>query len=700
MGLLAASFHGWQWQQRQLPKDCWRKATVATIQVNDFPRQLTLQDGTLGQRFPATLMMNEGERCPSVGRVELTLYTASPPLMPGERIRAEIALRPPTSQWSPAMIPDQARHAARGVIASGAVRTLLAVEPAGGWWARSRQAVTEALQANLEPGPERKILRALLVGDATALGDEQWQRFRDLGMAHVLVISGLHVGLVAGGVWSLLGLARRCWRVPGDRGGMVLHTLITLLAAAAYAGLAGFTVPTQRALYMLTVVMLLRLCGWRTTATQALLLALNALLLMNPHAALGGTLWMSAGATWWLLFLAERRAPGRFRVASLLGFQCLLVLGLVPITLFWFGEASLLAIASNLLLVPVLTLWTIPWGLAGVLALDAIPTLTTLCWHWAAWPLPWLLEVMLFAQTRFTPGGVLNVDLDGIQALGLTLLLAGLIQRRRALMLAAGGALVGGLVVQPRPSEAELAVLDVGQGTAVVFSDQQRVLVYDTGGGIPGGFTQAEKVLQPYLNRFYGGRVDMLIVSHGDTDHSAGASYLLTQQAIGRHLGYGGEPCRTGMAWQWGNRTRFTILNGDGQNADASNASSCVLLIEHRGYRLLLAGDIDLSRERDLVRYWRQDLRADWLLVGHHGSQTSSGHTWLKWVSPDVAVLSRARANRFGHPAAPVLDRLVAAGSRVDDTAVDGTLRWRFADNGEVMMVPMRGRWTPYWLRL
>ena len=328
-----------------------------------------------------------------------------------------------------------------------------------------------------------------------------------------------------------------------------------------------------------------------------------------------------------------------------------------------------------------------------------MPTLATLCWHWAALPLPWLLDVMAWVQASDVREGVLSMDMVWSQALGCSLLAIGCIGRRRGLVLPGAVVLAVDLMFEAWQTGALLTVLDVGQGTAVVFSDGQRVLVYDTGGGVPGGYSQAEKVLHPFLQRRHNGPIDTLIISHGDLDHSAGAEFLHAKRSVRRHLGFGGEPCRVGMAWQWGVDTRFQILNGLGQSIRQANAESCVLLIEHRGYRMLLAGDVDLERERQMVRYWRETVGADWLLVAHHGSQTSTGYTWLKWVVPDTAVLSRARANRFGHPAGAVMIRLAATGADVRDTALDGTLRWRIDSRGEVQLRPMRRPWTPYWLR-
>jgi competence protein ComEC len=288
--------------------------------------------------------------------------------------------------------------------------------------------------------------------------------------------------------------------------------------------------------------------------------------------------------------------------------------------------------------------------------------------------------------------------LNALEGLFLVAVAGMLLSRARLPWAAVAGLL---WVAQHLPAaERELAVLDVGQGTSVVYRSGERTLVYDTGGGIAGGFLQADKILAPYLANAGVTRLNDVVISHADTDHSVGAESLSAAFTVDRRIGFGGEPCIPGRRWQWPDGTRFTLLNGPLPGDAAANPGSCVLLIEAEGWRFLLAGDIPRRRERELVRYWGEQLRADVLLLAHHGSATSSGHTFLKWVAANQVVLSRARANRFGHPNPAVLARLEAARAEILDTAVLGTLRWQWRQGQGWQLRLQRGVWTPYWLRL
>jgi competence protein ComEC len=239
----------------------------------------------------------------------------------------------------------------------------------------------------------------------------------------------------------------------------------------------------------------------------------------------------------------------------------------------------------------------------------------------------------------------------------------------------------------------EVVVLDVGQGTAIVIASGSRVLLYDTGGGDPLGANMARTVVLPYLRSRGVRQLDSFIVSHADRDHSAGAATVLASLEVGR-VRYGGDqpwldrglPCRAGEAWRWHGGPRFQILAPAQESDLGRNDSSCVLRVEFFGYVLLISGDIESRRERELVRYWGDHLQSEWLHVAHHGSRTSSSPVWLKHLDPGRAVISSGHANPFGHPHAEVVLRLESVGAEVEHTARSGALIFRFTP-GETLVV-------------
>ncbi len=228
---------------------------------------------------------------------------------------------------------------------------------------------------------------------------------------------------------------------------------------------------------------------------------------------------------------------------------------------------------------------------------------------------------------------------------------------------------------------------------------------YDTGGGNPSGANLAQSVVLPFLRSQGVRSVDSLVISHGDLDHSAGADEIGAAMPVAErwHGGVGVPPagarrCRAGMAWRWDDDTRFQFLAPAGTGGLSSNNASCVLMIEANGRRVLLAGDIEASQERQLIRYWQRGLASDVLLVAHHGSRTSTTQSWLNRVGPQYAIINNAYGNRFGHPAAQVLQRLETPGTSVFHTARSGALEIVLQGEGPLPVAGERDGIKPWWL--
>jgi len=256
------------------------------------------------------------------------------------------------------------------------------------------------------------------------------------------------------------------------------------------------------------------------------------------------------------------------------------------------------------------------------------------------------------------------------------------------------------------PQAVHVLVLDVGQGTSVLVYDRQRALLYDTGGGAPGGVPVAERAVIPVLRQRGISRLDTLIVSHGDRDHSAGIESLRPWWVSGALWAgpdladaVGAQVCRAGAAWRWRDDVRFQLLSpAEGEQLN-KNDGSCVLRIQLPGIELLLPGDIGAERERTLVRYWRSSLASDIALAAHHGSHTSSSWAWLRQVAPAYVVFTHARANHFGHPARVVVDRHSVAGITTVSTAESGALEWVLHPAKAPVLLQHRALEPRYWKR-
>ena len=339
----------------------------------------------------------------------------------------------------------------------------------------------------------------------------------------------------------------------------------------------------------------------------------------------------------------------------------LLLLLMAPLNLFWFGQLSLAAIIANLVIVPFLSLLLIPLVLMGTLIAVLVSAPDNAAWSMAQYAASWGLRGIEIVDRRVPDWAIIRSSLTA-------------------------------------PADADdpvLAVLDVGQGLAVVMQHGNQVWVYDTGDAPPQGRTQAEKMLLPYL-RYRGiGAVSLQIISHPDRDHAGGMGVLADRLPIARRLGSGGEPCRAGQVLHDRDQLTLTVLNGPGSD----NSSSCVLMWRYGQFRVLLAGDIDAHRERGLIQYWREQVQADVLVVAHHGSNTSTSRSFLKWVKPGAGIISSGLANRFGHPHPAVLGRLQERGVETFNTALSGTVRV-FPESESAEIIALRSGNIPYWLGL
>jgi competence protein ComEC len=235
---------------------------------------------------------------------------------------------------------------------------------------------------------------------------------------------------------------------------------------------------------------------------------------------------------------------------------------------------------------------------------------------------------------------------------------------------------------RPQSGEFDMAVLDVGQGLAVVVTTQSHVLVYDAGPSFRSGRDTGELVVLPYLYSRGVRRVDTLVLSHGDNDHIGGArsivSALPTQRVLAGpsvHLPLPVDVCTQGQQWRW-DEVDFTVLHPTAADGALENDSSCVVRIAGAmagGNAALLLGDIEHAVEARLVA-GGAIRHADIVVVPHHGSRTSSTEALTRAVTPKVVVISAGYGNRWGFPNADVVARWHATGARILNTADHGAL--------------------------
>ena len=561
--------------------------------------------------------------------------------------------------------------------------------------AQLRAGIQQAIeQSDLSPRG-RAVLLALSIGDKRQLAT-WWQDLARLGIVHLLVISGLHIGLVAlfgaalgKGLARLVILMSSACSLLGLRlSSPALHWLAPvsgLLAAGAYSLLAGFSLPTQRALIAVAVVVIARLRFRRIQPFVCLIWALTLIALLHPLAIL--IAWFSPWQSidpWW----TKKRT-----VSAQLA---LLVVMSVPL-LFFIGRLSWLAPLVNLVAVPWVSMVTVPTVLFGCLLLPVSSRTAEVIWAISDWSvnLLWRFLDLLPSDQGFlvSPVGASSLVLSAALLAGLCLMLPRHLRERWLGVLPL--ALL--LLFNDRPKFGlRVTVLDVGQGLAVVVETDKRNLLYDSGAQFSAAFSAGSGIVAPFLWQRGWRSITTTLISHEDGDHSGGFAAL--QQVLpSRQIitgpgvnypeavlqGQNVEICNAGAEWRWG-EVLFEILSPVSAvgsiTAREGNNSSCVLRIRWRDIQLLLPCDIESATEYQLLDTGRLDgPHLDVLVAPHHGSKTSSTAKFVQQLQPKHVVFSAGYRHQFGHPHPSVVNAYNAVNSRVWNTAEQGAITFEWS---------------------
>ncbi|MEO7885237.1 MAG: DNA internalization-related competence protein ComEC/Rec2 [Polaromonas sp.] len=644
-------------------------------------------------------------------------------LRAGERWQMTVRLKAPHGNSNPYGFDYELWLWEQGIQATGYVRAgQRDVPPAklsSSWQQpveRVRQAVREAIFERIENRQIAGVIAALVVGDQAAIERADWDVFRATGVAHLMSISGLHItmfawaaSLLIGGLWrrSARLTPRLCLALPaagaGALGGLLLATL--------YALFSGWGVPAQRTIWMLATMILLRQGGRQWPWQQAWLLAMAVVVTLDPWALMQAGFWLSFVAVG-VLFATDSGAvrahgeraaavfydkSGLWRrrgakwlqgAAGAMREQWVVTLALTPLSLLLFNQVSVVGLVANAVAIPVVTLVITPLALMGVLwapvwtlAAWAVGTLAIFLQWLASWPLASIsvAAAPLWCAVAGVAGGSLLATRLPLcfRLLGVPLLLPVLLWQPARMA----------------PGQFELLAADIGQGNAVLVRTASHTLLYDAGPRFSRESDAGHRVLVPLL-RALGERVDMLMISHRDIDHIGGAQAVLAMQpgAVLTSSIEDAHPlqalrkasrCVAGQRWIW-DGVVFEVLHpeaADYGRVNKPNAMSCVLRISTgvagAGRTALLVGDIEAPQELRLVSRVPVSLKADFLLVPHHGSKTSSSAAFLDAVKPQWAVVQSGYRNRFGHPVDSVVARYDERGIQLVKSPQCGAAVWQ-----------------------
>ena len=678
----------------------WQGVDIALVGVvADLPHA-----NARGERFVFDVEQVVTPNAPLLQRVQLTRYwlrdavNFETRMRAGERWQLTVRMKMPYGTSNPHGFDLEAWMLERGINASGYVRETpapqrLAAQAATpvAWIAATRASVRERIFAKLGDAPYAGVIAALVVGDQRSIPHGQWRAFTRTGVNHLLSISGLHVTMIAAlagwlvaSVWRRL--PRHAERLPARQAGLVA----AVLAALAYALLAGFQVPAQRTLFML-IVLALAFWGRREPRPfSALIVALFVVLLVDPWAVLSAGFWLSFGAMAAILWVSFGHVALPDKLRGWVTVQWAVTLALAPVLFLLFQQVSLISPLANAVAIPLVSWLVTPLALLGVL----IPPL----WQVAAWLMAWLGAGLAWASSL--PLAVATLPAPGGWAAALALAGTVWMLLPRGFPLRFLGLLLWLPLLFPlrdaiAPDHFRAEAIDVGQGTAVLIRTANHTLLYDTGAAFADS-DSGERIIVPYLHASGIGRLSGLVISHDDNDHSGGMRSVLRDISTGwllhglpanSPLLDGAPParqCARGQRWSW-DGVQFEILNpmpaAYAESRRRDNDFSCVLRVSNARHSMLLTGDGERRTELELLESG-QLTQVSVLFAGHHGSRTSSIPEFVAATRPGLVVFTLGYRNRYGHPHPLVVTRFRDIEARMLRSDSGGMIRLDFGEAG------------------
>ncbi len=552
------------------------------------------------------------------------------------------------------------------------------------------------------------ILLALVLGDRRYISASQWHVLQNTGTSHLVAISGLHIGLIAGFCFALFAwLWRRLPIVALYIPVQHVAAIAAIMGALMYSAMAGFALPTQRALVMICALLLMSVLRKQSISYYSLLGALLIILLLQPLAILSMSFWLSFTAVSILLYALSGRVyigtKNAFVSKALQWWRAhwVIWLGLMPITLLFFQQVSLVAILANIIAIPWLSLLIVPLALLGCCLLlinqnMALPVLhiaialinylwqyLTILSHWqnAKWqysiPYSWeFLAILLGVIFLLAPRGFPGRYLGGIFLLPLL------------------------FWHEPSPvyGAVRFTLLDVGQGLSAVVQTAKHVLIFDTGAKYSPDFDMGKTVVLPFLHYYYLHKINMMVISHGDNDHIGGAQSIINNTIVKQivtsvpqrfiaakrqHIKV--AYCLAGQHWQWdGVRFKFLYPTSNILKLHKDNNQSCVLRVTVGKTHILLTGDIEALAESYLIKHDVTSLAANILVVPHHGSKTSSTWPFIEKVMPQYALFPVGYLNRYGFPKSLIVKRYQAEHATVFRTDITGAITFNIGRKGKI----------------
>ena len=657
----------------------------------------------------------------------------------GEVWRADVKLRPISARLNHGGFDRQQWYFSKRIIAVGNVKSAVKIGDDFSYrtdFLQNSFKQTEGLSL-------QGLLIALAFGERAWLDNKTWLIYQQTNTAHLIAISGLHISLAMGIGFFFARLLQIL--LPTRLISPWFTLCFGVLIALGYAYLAGFSLPTFRAMMALLFIAILQFSRRYYTPLQMLCLVVAFLLFCDPLMPLSVSFWLSVGAVtclivWYryvplsIIEWQHKKLSSKVRwILGLFHLQLGLLILFTPIQLFFFNGLALNGLLANLIAVPLYSFLLVPLILFAVLTHGAF-----FPWHLANVIAQGITQYLSFFQGSYVP---ISINLSLILTALLSLVFGGVLY---GLYFASQGktkntplklsrfftlnhtkilsakdykqALLGVILIFSMCMSTlgyryftkpkwQLDTLDVGQGLATLIVKEGKGVLYDTGpawqSGI-GASSMAELEILPYIQR-EGIEIETLILSHDDNDHSGGAKAILAvypeiDLITPSRKNYGETHrtfCLQGKQWQW-RGLDFKILSPAQITDRAENPQSCVILFTDGQHQILLTGDADVATERSFAENLG---KINVLQVGHHGSKTSTGEILLAQTKPDIALISSGRWNTWNFPHPTVIERLNRYQSAVENTAISGHIRLNFTEKG-IEIEKARRDFSPWFARV
>lgn len=557
-----------------------------------------------------------------------------------------------------------------------------------------RQSIQEKISKILFHSNSLQWVLALAIGDQSNITSKNWDVLKKTGANHLFAIAGLHIGMLSELAYLFFSfiwrwLPRFSLYLPAQMAAAAFSCLI----ACYYSLIAGFSLPAERACLMMIVFTFTILSKQKIYLVHVVALALFVVLFIDPLCILTDSFWLSFGTIGIIMYGVLGRLNQANFFMKWFRIQLMLTIGVVPFTLYLYGDYSMMSLLANSIAIPIMEWLILPVNFLAGLFLFAIPKVSEILFYVSSFMLTKLYDFLFYLsqikQVNLFPIPSFFIFISTLMGFLIFMMPKGLPGRFLGIFWFLP--FITYQPVVPDQGDFFLKLFDVGQGLSALIQTKHHVLLYDAGPKYQ-QFDSGAQIIVPLLRYDHINRLDMMVISHSDNDHMGGAESVMNNTEISliktsvpnkihfKNISY----CLAGKHWEW-DGVRFSFLYPDRNHLNFNNNSSCVLKVENNYHQLLLSGDIEKLAENNLLKSISDQLHATVLIAPHHGSKTSSQMNFIRRVHPSVVLYATAYKNRYHLPNQVVVNRYRDLHVQQINTADSGSIWIDFKNYPELL---------------